>query len=264
MSEFWSALIVLVLLCGSAAAGFYVRRFIPKAHRSAESAALLQLVVGLLVTFAAIVLGLLTTSVKTAFDSADHNGGQYAAQLIELDRCLRTYGADADAIRRLLQDYTEGVIASTWPTEPMPAGLSRPSTAGTPGGGESEALGRILGDIDLDLRRLPATDTFHVRLATDCSAQLADIVKRRWMLIEEARGSISQPFLRVLVFWLMVIFASFGLYASHNGMVVAVVVLCAVCVSSALFVILDMDLPYGGLFGISSWAMRVALAHMLE
>ena len=257
MSEFWSALIVLILLCGSAAAGFYVRRFIPKAHRSAEAAALLQLVVGLLVTFAAIVLGLLTTSVKTAFDSADRNRGQYAAQLIDLDRRLRTDGAEADAIRRLLQDYTEEVIASTWPTEPMPAGLSRPDTAGIPKVGESEALGRILDSIDLGIRRLQPADAFHARLAADCATYFGDVIKRRWILIEETHGSISQPFLRVLVFWLMVIFASFGLYAPHNGMVVAVVALCA-------FVILDMDLPYGGLFSISSRAMRVALAHMLE
>ncbi len=264
MPEFWSALAVLALLSASAAAGFRIRRFIPKAHRSAEAADLIRLVVGMLVTFAALVLGLLTTSVKTAFDGADRDRGQYAAQLTELDGCLRSYGAEADPIRRRLQDYTVGVIASTWPADPMPAGVPRPDTAGMPRIGESEALGRILGQVDLAIRRLQAPDPFHARLAADCSAQLGEVVKRRWSLIEEARGSISQPFLRVLIFWLMVIFASFGLYAPANGMVVAVVALCAVCVASAIFVILDMDLPYGGLFGISSQPMLDALAHMLE
>ena len=264
MLEFWSALAVFALLSISAVAGFRVRRVIPEAHRSAEAADLIRLAVGMLVTFAALVLGLLTTSVKTAFDSAERNRSQFAAQLTQLDGCLRDYGAEADPIRRRLLDYTAGVVASTWPAEPLPAGVNRPDTAGMPTSGESEALGRILDQVDLGIRRLQAPDPFHARLAADCSAQMQDLVKRRWLLIDEARGSISEPFLRVLVFWLMVIFASFGLYAPPNGMVVAVVALCAVCVASALFVILDMDIPYGGLFGISSRAMRGALTHMLR
>ena len=264
MLEFWSALAVFALLSASAVAGFRVRRIVPEAHRSAEAADLIRLVVGMLVTFAALVLGLLTTSVKTAFDSAERNRSQYAAEITELDGCLRSYGAEADPIRRRLLDYTVGVIVSTWPTEQLPAGVPRPDTAGMPRIGESEALGHTLGQVGLEIRRLQAPDPFHARLAADCSAHMQDVVKRRWLLIEEARGSISEPFLRVLVFWLMVIFASFGLYAPPNGMIVAVVALCAVCVASALFVILDMDIPYGGLFGISSQAMRGALAHMLE
>ena len=264
MVEFWSALVVTLLLCASAAGGFYVRPFIPEAHRSAESANLVRLVVGILVTFAAIVLGLLTISVKDAFDTADRDRGQYAAQLTELDRCLRNYGADAEPIRRQVRDYTTGVIASTWPSDPLPAGVGRPDTRGMPQIGERAALGRILDSVDLDIRRLKPADAFHARLASDCATQLADVVKRRWMLIEEAHGSISQPFLRVLVFWLMVVFASFGLYAPRNGMVLVIIAMCAVCVTSAIFVILDMDIPYGGLFGISSQAMSNALSHMLE
>ncbi len=264
MAEFWSAFAVLLLLCASAAVGFWIRPIIPESHRSAESADLVRLVVGMLVTFAAIVLGLLTTSVKDAFDTADRDRGQFAAQLTELDQCLRNYGPDTDPIRRQLQGYTAAVIASTWPSEPLPAGASHSDTAGMPRVGESEALGRILNRVDLEIRRLQPADAFHARLATDCSAQLRDVVKLRWALIEEAHGSISQPFLRVLVFWLMVVFASFGLYAPRNGMVLVAIALCAACLTSAMFVILDMDIPYGGLFGISSQSMRGALAHMLE
>lgn len=264
MSEVWSAIVVFMLLCGSAAVGFYVKPRLPESHRSTQSADLVRLVVGMLVTFSALVLGLLTTSVKDAFDTADRDRGLYAAQLTEMDRCLRNYGPAADAIRRQIQNYTGGVIASTWPDEPPPPGLEHLDTASMPRLGESRTLGRILNGIDLDIRRLQPADAFQARLAIDCSAQLADVVKRRWALIEEGHGSISQPFLRVLVFWLMVVFASFGLYAPRNTMVLVVIALCAICLTSALFVILDMDVPYGGLFGITSQSMRGALAHMLE
>ena len=264
MPEFWSSLVVLVLLCASAAVGFYVRPRLSETHISAESTDLIRLIVGMLVTFAALVLGLLTTSVKDAFDTATQHRGQFAAQLTELDQCLRNYGPLTEPIRRELQSYTAAVIISTWPSEPPPSGVNHPDTTGMPRVGESETLGRMLNQADLEIRRLPSTDAVQERLALDCSLDLRNLIKQRWVLIEEAHGSISQPFFRVLVFWLMVVFASFGLNARRNSMVLVAVAMCAICLTSAIFVILDMDLPYGGLFGISSQTMRDALSHMLE
>lgn len=264
MLELWAALSVFALLCASAALGFWVKPLIPEAHRSADSADLVRLVNGMLVTFAAIVLGMLTTSVKTAFDTAERNRGEYAARLTQLDRCLRDYGADADPLRGLVREYTAAVVASTWPSEPLPAGAGRPDTAGMPLVGESEALGRILDRVHLGMHRLQPADTFHARLAADCTAQAEKVRELRWVLIEGAHGSISQPFFRMMVLWLMVVFASFGLHAPRNGMVLVAIALCAACLASAVFVILDMDVPYGGLFGVPSRSMRAALMHMLE
>ena len=42
----------------------------------------------------------------------------------------------------------------------------------------------------------------------------------------------------VLVCWLTLIFASFGLYARPNGTVVAVLFVCALSVAGAIFLIL--------------------------
>ena len=66
----WSMLLLLLILCASAAVGFSVHYLVPERHRSAQSIEVVQLAIGLLVTFAAIVLGLLTTSVKAGFDTA--------------------------------------------------------------------------------------------------------------------------------------------------------------------------------------------------
>jgi len=62
----------------------------------------------------------------------------------------------------------------------------------------------------------------------------------------------------------MIVFASLGLCAPRNSMVVVALVLCAFSLTSVLFVILNMDLPYGGLFGISSQSMRDALDAMMR
>ena len=98
----------------------------------------------LLVTFTAIVLGLLTTSVKAGFDTAYSARGDDAAQLAQLDRCLRDYGPETAPIREHLRGYVGAVIASTWPDEPRPEGVAFPDPAKMPRIGESPNFVRCL------------------------------------------------------------------------------------------------------------------------
>jgi hypothetical protein len=256
--------IVFAILCASAALGFFVHRHLPERHRSAESIALLQLVVSLLVTFTAIVLGLLTTSVKAGFDAAYNARGDDAAQLAQLDRCLRDYGPETAHTREQLRGYVAAVIASTWPDEPRPVGVVYPDPSKMALMGESPVLSDILSDVGLEVRSLKPADAVHERLLASCDEQYRDLMQARWKVVEGARASISPPFYWVLVFWLAIVFGAFGLTARPNPMIVTVMALCALSVTIAVFVILDLDEPYGGVFGVPSTAMRNALADMMR
>ena len=99
MREIASGLVVFVLLCASAGLGILIRPRLPEHHRTRETVELTQITIGLLVTFAAVVLGLLTASVKHGYDSAAQDRQHYALQLTMLDQCLRDYGPDAAKIR---------------------------------------------------------------------------------------------------------------------------------------------------------------------
>jgi hypothetical protein len=66
----------------------------------------------------------------------------------------------------------------------------------------------------------------------------------------------------VLVFWLTIIFASFGLFAPGNATVTTVFLICALSVSGAIFLILELDRPFEGLIQVSSAPLRQALAHL--
>jgi len=103
MSQLLKALVVLALLCASAALGFLVRSRMPEPQRPNESTEFIELMIVLLVTIAAVVLGLQTTSVKSAFDIAEHDRANYAAQLTLLDQCMRNYGPGSELVRRHLQ-----------------------------------------------------------------------------------------------------------------------------------------------------------------
>jgi hypothetical protein len=88
------------------------------------------------------------------------------------------------------------------------------------------------------------------------------IAKMRWLLFDQSGSSISTPFLIVLVFCLTIIFMSCGLFAPHNVTVSATLLVCALSVSGAMFLILELDQPFEGLIRISSAPVQTALAQL--
>ena len=66
----------------------------------------------------------------------------------------------------------------------------------------------------------------------------------------------------ILVFWLDVIFISFGLFAPRNATVITALFVAGLSVSGAIFLILEMYTPFGGVIKISSAPLRAALAHL--
>lgn len=268
MGYLWSAAEVFAILLGSAGFGVAVQRFLSDAHKNRDTRELSQVVTGMLVTLAALVLGLLTSSVKQSFDQAGSDLREYAVELIGLSQSLHEFGPEAEPARGLLRGYVAGAIASTWPDEPEPAGAVMPADAGRAAAPhprlESEVLGSVLDRAGRAIRALPQGDPAHALLAAEAVRRFAHLVDGRWKLLEEAHGSIPLPFYRVLVFWLMIVFASLGLIAPRNLLALAMIVLAAVAIASVIFAIMEIDTPFSGLIAVSSAPLRDALAHLGE
>lgn len=266
MLQLLSAALLVLILLASSAAGLYIRPLLSERHRSNETMDLVRLVTTMLVTFAALVLGLLTTSVKGAQDTVNADLRGFGVMIMRLDGALHEYGPQTEPVRAELRRYTAAVIASTWPGEPRPPGSDYPvdpqRASRDEDDLESPALGEMLAGIEHAIRRLQPTDAIQRKLADDCLRDFQRLDERRWKLIEEASSSISMPFYVVLVFWLAVVFASFGLCAPRNMLVYAILTLGAVSVASAIFVILVYDTPFTGIFAVSSGPLRAALAHL--
>jgi hypothetical protein len=264
MTEAADAAILLMFLLAASALGMVLRPFLSERHRSSETTSLIQLVMTMLVTFAALVLGLLTNSVKASFDTVENDLSSVSIQLIQLDRSLRQYGADAAPARPLLRSYTAARIATTWTDEPKPPGDYYPQTTASATGAslESRTFGEMLVQVETDIRALDPRDPMHRRLLQTCINQFELLMRARWKLIEEAHSSISMPFYVVLTFWLVIIFAGFGLNAPGNTLSVITIMLGALSIASVMFVILDLDTPFVGFFTVSSEPLREALAQL--
>ena len=81
----------------------------------------------------------------------------------------------------------------------------------------------------------------------------------RLLLIEEQQEPVPTVFLVLLVFWLALLFMSFGLFAPGNSTVFGVLLVCAFSVSSAVFLILEMSHPLDGFIKVSSAPLLKAI-----
>ena len=86
-----------------------------------------------------------------------------------------------------------------------------------------------------------------------------DIAQARWFLLEELDSTMPRPFVAIMVFWLMLIFFSYGLFTPRNATVLAVLALCAVSLASSVYLVLEMDDSLEGPIAISTEPLHKAL-----
>ncbi|MGO9831348.1 MAG: hypothetical protein ACLPJH_14515 [Myxococcaceae bacterium] len=244
------ALVVfLCVLCGALFGGL-LRSALPAHHLSEESKDVIKVSTGLIATLVALVLGLLIASAKSSFDTKSEEIQTSAAKVMLLDRELRRLGPAADKARLALRRGVAFRLAQQWGEDSF-------RTLGQTRGGVA-----TVDQVEDSVRDiLPANDGQRW-LQGRALALASDISQTRWLLMEQAAGAIAVPFLVILVFWLFVIFTSLGLFAPRNFTVYVAITLCALSVSSAVLLILELDRPFQGFITISKEPLRYALSQL--
>ena len=110
----------------------------------------------------------------------------------------------------------------------------------------------------LEIHKLSPHDDLQRSLKTRAVQISNDLAQVRFLLFVESENLIAKPFLAVLAFWLMIIFASFSLFSPLNGTVFTCLFLFALSTASAIFLIMELSRPFTGLM-ISSVPLRNAL-----
>lgn len=251
MSSIVVATVVFGCTFGGAMGGTFLRVRLPEHHRDHDSKEVLKLVMGLVATVAALVLGLLISSAKSSYDTQKAEVQQLGIHLVQLDRILKRFGQDATEARDQLRRIVLADVGRTWPHDRVGVAAVEPLQAQ----GDPEEL------FDRIARLSPKTEA--QRLDQGRALQvLVSLWETHRLLDEQARGSLSWPFLLVLVFWLTVLFVGFGLFTRFNPTVTAALLVGALSVAGAIFLILEMNQPYSGVMQISSAPIRNAVAHM--
>ncbi len=252
MSSFAISLLVALFVFAGGILGLVLHRFLPASHLTKETKEVVQLGTGMLAVMASLVLGLLIASAKSNYDRTEHDIRSYAAELILLNETLRDYGDDAAAPRALLRQYTAQALEDNWP-----------SSTDHPVLMEDQSSGMILEHVREAIRALTPVDAGQRWLQRQALRISVSLLRQRWLLIEQNDTSVKPIVVIVVVCWISLIFASFGMNAPRNGTVVGAFLVCALSIGAAIFLILEMDDPFSGIMKIPSAPMVEALAHMV-
>jgi hypothetical protein len=240
--------VVFLVVFGGAVFGMYLRAVLPDHHLSADSKDVIRISTAMIATLAALVVGLLIASAKGSFDTKSSELTRAATRYVMLDRTMAEYGPETREPRELLRQTLVTRFHQIWPDEDA----KQLNPAAVDQGNGVEVIQREL------LNLTPQNDA--QRWLKSQALQLSsDIAEVRWTSAEEMGSSIQWPFLTVLVFWFVGIFASFGLFAPTNGSVLIVLFVCALSVAASVYLIVEMDQPYGGLIRLSSAPVVTAL-----
>jgi len=247
MSPIEFAALIFACVFGGALIGMRLRHRLPKNHLDADTRDLVKLGVGLVGTMSALVLGLLVASTKGSYDAHRAELTQIAANAILLDRVLVHYGPEAAEARTALKSALTGMLTTAWARGGAQQGAGAHPSAG------KEAL------FDRIQELTPRTDGQRVLLSQATSLAIG-LGQTRWLLFAQSDSSIATPFLVVVVAWLTVLALSFGLFAPSNGTAVTTLLVTALSVAAALYLVLELDQPFSGLMQLSDAPLRHALA----
>jgi Protein of unknown function (DUF4239) len=238
--------IIFVSTLGGIFLGTLLRRALPRHHLDEHVKDVVRLGVGLVATIAALVLGLLIAAAKSSFDTQTGQVRQITANLILLDNILAQYGPEARPVREQIRS-TVGPFADR---------LWREKEADASGPFETDdAAERVY----LDIQKLSPHDDLQRSLQSRAVQISNDLAQVRFLLFVESENLVPTPFLAVLAFWLMIIFASFSLFSPQNLTVFIFLVLFALSAACGIFLILELSRPFTGLMSISSVPLRNAL-----
>ena len=238
--------VIFALTLGGIVLGALLRTTLPQHHLSKDSQDVVRLGVGLIATIAALVLGLLIAAAKGSFDTQSGQVKQITANMILLDLLLEKYGPEALPIRVEMRSVIGPLADRLW--HEKLADAAGPIAKDTKAEGVYVAIQALSPKNDLQ-RSLQSR-------AAQISTDLAQI---RLLLFAESDNAIPAPFIAILAFWLIIIFASFSLFAALNVTVFSFLALFALSASGAIFLILELSQPFTGLLMIPSAPLRNAL-----
>jgi hypothetical protein len=242
-------LIAFALIFAGALIGVGLRKALPEHHLADDTKDVVRLGTGLIGTIAALVLGLLIASANSSYQTQNGNVQRISADVILLDNLLAQYGPEAQPARELLRRAVGLMAERIWRENSSGSATQAPFRATAAG---EEAFAKIQ-------QLSPQSES--QRLLKSRAIELAlDVAQTRLLLLQQAGSSIPAPFLAVLIFWLSVIFASFGLFSRLTPVATGALFIAALSASGAIYLIVELGQPFSGFMQISSAPLRNALA----
>lgn len=241
MSSVLESCVVLVCILAAAGLGMAARVLLPERHVDEQARTHVFGSISVVATLTALLLGLMISTAQGERVLVSRELQDLSASVIHLDRLLMAYGPDADGARAALASYVTHKRDDLFPTtrgaNPDPGNL---------------ATVTLLDHVQDALLALQPTNAAQEWRKSQALQRAAEIASAPWAIAEEDQESQGRPVVIILTFWLGILFAAYGMFMPRHVTAIAVLVLSAVAVTSAIFVILEAFSPFVGLIHIPS------------
>ncbi len=247
MTSSWTFLVSFVSIVAGIVLGMTLRARLPAPKLGHDTKEVIRLGASLLATLAAVVISLLIASAKSSYDTQDAHFRQLTAHLVETDQLLAQYGPEALPVRRLMRQNVPAAMDRIW-NEKATASQTTAFTVNS----LAEQIYNAIEALS------PVNDAQRVLKPRIVQAS-NDIARTRLLIFADGDKPILTPFLLILIVWLTVIFTSFGLFVEPGAVAWTALLVFALSVSSALFLVADLSQPFAGLMQISKDQLRHTL-----
>jgi hypothetical protein len=244
----WIFLVTFVAILAGSAVGMRLRARLPGAQLNAETREMIRLGAGLLATLVAVLISLTISSAKTSYDTQDAHFRQLAAYIVEADQLLAQYGPEATGVRQLMRGAVPAAIDRIWREK----AIATQDTAFTARSLAEQLYTAVEG--------LSPKNDAQRGLKARVEQAIADIARTRLLMFADGDTPVLTPFLLILIFWLVVIFTSFGLFVEPGRPVFVALLVFALSISSAMFLVADLSRPFAGLMQIPREQLKHTLA----
>jgi hypothetical protein len=246
------SILIFVMTLGAALLGLHVHRLLPAEQKSESARSIVGQVSGLVSLLLALVLGTLVGASFAFFGTQKAELEALSAQFVEFDQALAQYGPETKLARVRLKQAAQHAYDAFW------------------GGGEVDP--KILSVADT-VETSQAVEAFLASLTPTTEAQKKAVASANMLAGEIEHGRIlanlqlaSHPvtpgLVIVIVIWAIILFFGMGVFAKSNQLVISALTFGAVCVAFAIFLILELGLPYTGLLRVSPAALQEAIANI--
>lgn len=244
---------IFVLTFGAGLIGLVVQKRLPPNHKNDSARGVVGQVAGLISLLLALVLGTLVGVSFAYFSTQRTELETFSAQILRFDQALKQFGPEAQPIRDGLKDYIGKGYQLFWG-----------------GGGDADASsltveGPLLGSERLmaAIAKLdPKTDAQKAAIAT-ANSYLSQMEQSRILMsLQVASPPVSWALVAVLMFWTIALFFGIGLFAEANAVVYCALGLGAVSIAFAIFLIIELGMPYTGLFKVPPAALEQTIQFM--
>lgn len=239
MTTIFISVAVGILTFGLGIFGLFLQKLLPENHMSTGARDMIGAIMGLVTLLLALVLGTLVGSAYGFFAIQKSNVESLGARSIQLDMALVQYGPETAPLREGLKGALKKSYHTVW------------------GGGDAdpkelEVESYLPGFVMMNeaIASLTPKTPVQTQLIGTIGATVGIIEQTRFLMSLQLASPISWPLLVIVVSWAMLLFCGFGVLSRLNATSVVALGFGSFAVASAVFLILELNAPFTGLFRI--------------